>query len=136
MAEGLRLTGAVQYVRDLDRSVKFYTELLEMEVTDSSATAALLTRPDGVHLVLRATGQSGHPLGAVGVQYVVWEQPSEQALDHCEQLLRERSAFRERRTDGAVTSVEGHDPDDLVVILRYSADPAALRKLPARIYAW
>jgi catechol-2,3-dioxygenase len=125
------------FVRDLETSVRFYTSVLDLRVTDRSTTAAMLADPNGTHLVLRATGaQSSHSLGAVGLQYLVWALPSNQDLDRCEQALRERSAFRERRTDGSVLTVEGHDPDDLVVMLTYSRDMAAPKDLPARIYAW
>jgi catechol-2,3-dioxygenase len=138
MVQGPRLIGVVVYVRDLDRSVTFYRELLGLEVIDSSPTAALLACGEGCHLVLRATGAgSQRPLGAIGLQYVTWMMPSRDALDRAETLLRNRSAYVETRTVGSTTSVEGHDPDDLTVVLAYSKDDQMpLRELPSRIYAW
>jgi catechol 2,3-dioxygenase-like lactoylglutathione lyase family enzyme len=139
MAQGARLSGTVVYVRDLNRSVSFYRELLGLDVVDSSTTAALLLSGKGEsHLVLRATGPGGtRPLGAVGVQYMTWTMASRADLDQAEKFLQKHSAHRETRTDGGTTSVEGHDPDDLAVVLIYSDDPnAVIRELPSRIYAW
>jgi catechol-2,3-dioxygenase len=135
MAQELRLTGVVIFVRDLEKSVSFYREVLELELADSDPTAALLCASDGTELILRATGMaSSHPLGQLGVQYVVWALPSREALDRCERVLRQRSAYRETRLAEGTTLVEGHDPDDLVLMVMYS-DGAPPRKLSARIYA-
>jgi catechol-2,3-dioxygenase len=138
MAEDLRLTGVVVYVRDLDKSVSFYRELLKLEVCDSAPTAALLCTADGPELILRATGQaSSHPLGQLGVQYVVWALPSRDELDRCERVLRDRSAYRDTRVTEKTTLVEGHDPDDIVVMLTYTeGNGHPPRELSARIYAW
>jgi len=139
MDQGLRLTGAVVFVRNLHKSVDFYQDLLGLEVLDTSSTAALLSSGDGTYLVLRATGpDASRPLGALGVQYVVWAMRSREDLDRCEQMLRRRSAYRETRIiGGGVTSVEGHDPDDLVLLLTYAdAGSPGPRQLPSRVYAW
>jgi catechol-2,3-dioxygenase len=138
MTQGPRLTGAVVYVRDLDRSVSFYKELLQLDIFDSSATAALLSCDDGTYLILRATGpEAAKPLGAIGIQYLVWTMRSEAELDRAEQFLHARSAFRQVQTGDGIKTVEGHDPDDMAVLLIWAADAqTALRHLPTRIYAW
>jgi catechol-2,3-dioxygenase len=138
MVQGPRLSGVVVFVRDLDRSVSFYRELLQLEVVDSSPTAALLAIQDRCHLVLRATGPSSQrALGAIGVQYVTWQMPTQADLDRAKTMLKNRSAYVDTQTIGGTTSVEGHDPDDLTVVLTYSkADQLPLRELPSRIYAW
>ncbi len=138
MVQGPHLSGVVIFVRDLDRSVTFYRDLLGLEVVDSSPTAALLAVADGCHLVLRATGGGiPRPLGAIGLQYATWMLPSRADLDRAEEMLKNRSAYVETRTIGGTTSVEGHDPDDLTVVLTYSKDDQMpLRELPSRIYAW
>jgi len=137
MAQKLRLTGVVIFVTNLEKSVSFYREVLELEIADSDATAALLCAPDGTELVLRATGMAGsHPLGQVGVQYVVWALPSREELNRCERALRQRSAYRETRIAEDTTLIEGHDPDDLVLMLTYTeGNGHPPRKLSARIYA-
>lgn len=126
------------FVRNLDKSVTFYRELLRLEVTDHSPTAALLVNGDGSQLVLRAFGQNAtHALGSIGPQYLIWNTSSKDDLDQLAETLRRHSAYRETRTDGDITVVEGRDPDDLVVMLVYSGPTMApMRRLTARIYAW
>jgi catechol 2,3-dioxygenase-like lactoylglutathione lyase family enzyme len=138
MAEGFGLSAAVMFVRNLDRSSTFYREVLGLEVVDRSPTAALLSNAAGAQLIVRALGEGGaHPLGGLGVQYVVWAAGSKDDLDRCEQALRQRSAFRERRANDDALVVEGRDPDDLVLMVMFAqGDTARLRELPARIYAW
>jgi catechol-2,3-dioxygenase len=138
MAEGIQLSAAVIFVRELDRSVSFYRDLLGLTPADSSETAALLVGQDDSQLVLRATGQNApHSLGSIGVQYLIWNVPTKADLEQLTASLRQRSAYQETRTDGDVTVVEGRDPDDLVIMLMHSGgSKAAMRRLPSRIYAW
>jgi catechol-2,3-dioxygenase len=138
MAEGIRLSGAVMFVHNLDRSVSFYQELLGLQVTDRSPTAALLVNEDGSQLVLRAFGQNApHALGSIGPQYLTWTISSKDELDQMAETLRRRSAYRETRTDGEITVVEGRDPDDLTVMLVCTGPAMApMPRIPARIYAW
>jgi catechol 2,3-dioxygenase-like lactoylglutathione lyase family enzyme len=138
MAEGIRLSGAIMFVRNLDRSVTFYRELLGLQVADRSPTAALLLNDDGSQLVLRSFGQNAtHALGSIGPQYLTWTTASKDELDQLAETLRRHSAYRETRTDGEITVVEGRDPDDVTVMLVYSGPAMApMRRLPARIYAW
>jgi catechol-2,3-dioxygenase len=138
MAEGIRLSAAVVFVRDLDKSVTFYRELLGLKVTDRSSTAALLVNEDGSQLVLRATGaNSPHSLGSIGIQYLAWTTQTLADLDRLADFLRRHSAFTEKRVDSGVTVIEGRDPDDLVIMLMHTDGPrTAMHSLPARIYAW
>jgi catechol 2,3-dioxygenase-like lactoylglutathione lyase family enzyme len=132
-----RLGSVVIFVQELDRSVAFYAGVLGLSVTDRSPTAALLSSPSA-QLVLRAMGGNApHPLGAVGVQYVVWAADSPADLEKCEQALKERAAHRGTRAADGHTVVEGRDPDDVVVVIGYPGpDEAPLRSLPARVYGW
>ena len=138
MAEGVRLSAAIVFVRNLDRSVSFYRELLDLDVVDRSTTAALLAAAEGSQLVLRQFGNNAaHPLGSIGVQYLTWSTSSMDDLDRRAEILRRNSAYRETRTDDGATMVEGRDPDDVPVMLFYAGDNQPLmHKLPARIYAW
>ena len=138
MAEGARLGYVVMFVHDLGRSVDFYADVLALEAADRSPTAALLTSPGGAGLILRAMGQTApHPLGAVGVQYVVWTAAGEEDLARCERALTGRGAHRGTRSNGGQTVVEGRDPDDIVLMVTYPGpDQMPLRKLPVRIYGW
>ena len=142
MAENVRLSAAVVFVRDLERSLKFYTEVLGLTVVDRSPTAALLgeqNRADGgPQLVLRAFGENAtHPLGSLGVQYLLWMTDSRDDLDRRLELLKQRSAFHQTHNQGDSVTIEGRDPDDLVVMIGYRPPgQPALRQLPARVYAW
>ena len=138
MAEGARLGSVVMFVQDLDRSVNFYTDLLVLEVADRNSTAALLNNADGATMILRAMGHhSPHPLGSVGVQYVVWAAAGEEDLARAERVLAARGAHRETRSHDGVSLVEGRDPDDIPVMICYPGpDQRPLRDLPARIYGW
>src|ERR1700730_12856609 len=120
MAQGATLGSVVIFVQDLGRSVSCYTDVLELGVADLSPTAALLISAAGAQLILRAMGQgAAHALGSVGVQYVVWTAAGKEDLDRCERVLRKRSAHRETRSSDAVTVVEGHDPDDIPVMIAH-----------------
>jgi len=138
MAQGASLGSVVMFVQDLDRSVSFYTDVLALEVADRSPTAALLTSAGGAQLVLRAMGQgAAHALGSVGVQYVVWTAAGKEDLDRCERVLKNRSAHRQTHSIAAVTVVEGHDPDDIPVMIAFPGpDQAPAHELSARIYGW
>jgi catechol-2,3-dioxygenase len=138
MAHDARLGSVVTFVQDLDRSVGFYQEVLELEIADRNTTAALLISSGGSQLILREMGGNAtHPLGGVGVQYVIWTAAGKQDLDRCEQVLRQRAAHRDTRTSGGSTLVEGRDPDDIVVMITYPGpDEAPLHRLPVRIYGW
>jgi catechol 2,3-dioxygenase-like lactoylglutathione lyase family enzyme len=138
MANGSRLESAVMFVQDLDRSVNFYREVLDLEVSDHSPTASLLTSGSGSQLILRSMGSGAvHSLGGVGVQYVIWTAADGEDLDRCERMLKELSAHRETRTGGPVKAVEGRDPDDIVVMIIYPGpDKVPLHELPVRIYGW
>jgi len=138
MAQGTRIGSAVIFVQELDRSVNFYSDVLGLRVADTSSTAALLVSDGGSQLILRAMGSNAtHALGSVGVQYVVWEAPDAEYLHRCEQLLQQRSAYRETREDGGNRAVEGSDPDGIVVMAVYPGPEAGQpHTLPTRIYGW
>src|SRR6266705_172902 len=131
MTHGARVDSVVIFVHDLQRSVSFYQEVLALEVIDHSTTAALLTSSGGTQLILRAVGRNAaHPLGSVGVQYVIWTADGKADLDRCEQAMKRRSAHKDTRASGQVTAVEGRDPDDIVVMVTYPGpDQAPLHEL-------
>jgi catechol-2,3-dioxygenase len=138
VADNVRLSAAVVFVRNLDRSLKFYTEVLGLAVIDRSPTAVLLGEDGGPQLVLRAFGENAaHPLGSLGVQYVIWMTDSRDDLDRRTALLQQRSALKETHSHDDAVLVEGRDPDDLVVMIGYRPPgQPALHGLPARVYAW
>jgi catechol 2,3-dioxygenase-like lactoylglutathione lyase family enzyme len=128
----------VLFVRDLDLSADFYRELLLMTETVRTATAALLIGAGGAQLYLRVMGSGGeHPLGAIGVQYVIWTADGRADLERCERFLRQRSAHLSSRDTDGVTMVEGRDPDGLPVVIAHPGPEGSARhEIMARIYAW
>jgi catechol 2,3-dioxygenase-like lactoylglutathione lyase family enzyme len=138
MANGARIGSAVMFVQDLDRSVSFYQDVLALEVQDRTATAALMVSSARSQLILRSMGSgAAHPLGGVGVQYVIWTAADAADLDRCERALKELSAYRESRVSGQIRAVEGRDPDDIVVMVLYPGpDQVPNQELPVRIYGW
>jgi catechol-2,3-dioxygenase len=139
VADNVRLGAAVVFVRNLDRSLRFYTEVLGLAVIDRSPTAVLLGEDGGEpQLVLRAFGENAvHPLGSLGVQYLIWTTGSRDDLDRRAALLQQQSAYKETYAHGGTVTIEGRDPDDLVVMIGYRPPgQPALHSLPARVYAW
>ena len=138
MAREARLSSVVTFVQELDRSVSFYTEVLGLDVADRDATAALLVSANGTELILRAMGGNApHPLGGVGVQYVIWTAADQDELDRCEQVLKQRQAYTASRSMDGVTAIEGRDPDDIVVMVTHPGpDKRPAHRLPLRIYGW
>jgi catechol 2,3-dioxygenase-like lactoylglutathione lyase family enzyme len=136
---GPKLASVVVFVRDLDRAVDFYQDLLLMRVSVRTSSAALLAGTDDTQIYLRVMGSGGeHPLGAIGVQYVIWTADSPDDLQRCERLLKERAAHVASRESGdGVTVVEGRDPDGLPLVIAYPGPHGAARQeIMARIYAW
>jgi CBS-domain-containing membrane protein/catechol 2,3-dioxygenase-like lactoylglutathione lyase family enzyme len=134
----LRLASAVMFVRELERSVSFYRELLALEVAVSDNTAALLVSPDGLQLYLRSMGPAAqHPLGQVGIQYLIWTADGEEDLRRCEQVLRARSGYVTRQTVDGFTVVEGRGPDGVPVLVTYPGpDEVPRHQIRPRIYQW
>jgi catechol-2,3-dioxygenase len=98
----LRLTSAVMFVQELGRSVSFYRDLLAMEVRLRDDTAALLVSPDGFQLYLRSIGSGAqHPLGHVGIQYLIWTADDEDDLRRCERCWRDPGTSPARPSTGS-----------------------------------
>jgi len=134
----LRLASAVMFVHELERSVRFYRELLALDVTVHDNTAALLVSPDGFQLYLRGMGsRAHHPLGHVGIQYLIWTADGEDDLRRCEEVLRAWSEHVTRETGDGFTLVEGRGPDDVPVLVSYPGPEAVPRReILRRFYRW
>lgn len=134
----LTLASAVMFVADLDQSVRFYQELLGLDVTVRDEDAALLVNPDGYQLYLRSMGNRvQHPLGAIGIQYLIWTAESEEDLERCEQVLKAQSSQVTRTSVDGFTMLEGRGPDSVPVVVTYPGPHQAPRhEIVQRIYAW
>lgn len=138
MTRRVRMTSVVLFVSDLARSLAFYRDLFGLSVATRSDTAVLLTSDAGFHLFLRAmAADAAHPLGGVGLQYVIWTSENEVDLRACEQALRAANAHRGTETVDGVTIVEGRDPDDVPVLITLPGlDEVSPPAIPRRVYEW
>ena len=137
-SRGARLASAVMFVNDMDSSVSFYCELLGMEVTIRSTSAALLVSADGFQLYLRAMGDHAqHAVGGIGVQYVIWTAADNEDLRRCEQFLKDRSIHVRTQSGDGFTLVEGRDPNSVPFVMTYPGPDQAVRhEIMSRIYSW
>ncbi len=133
---GPRLASVVLFVRDHDESADFYRELLNMELTVRTATAALLANRGGFQVYLRTVGPNApHPVGHVGAQYVIWTADGPDDFQRCERVLRARSDRVDVRYEEGFTLIEGRDPSGLPVLVAHPG-PGEVERLEiiARYY--
>ena len=114
----VRLNHAVLFVADLDRSVRFYTDVFGMEVIarEPRANAAFLRLPrSGNHhdLGLFGVGTAGGPKrrGAIGLYHLAWQLDTIDELAAARQALLDAGAYTGESSHGATKSVYGADPD-------------------------
>jgi catechol-2,3-dioxygenase len=137
MSSGAGISGVVVVVRDLDRSEAFYRELLELDVEASSAEAVLLSRRGRDRLVLRRLSTAPHVSGGISVLFMVWTADTAADLDRAEDVLRSREAFVSRSEDEGWDVLEGHDPDNIrVVVVIALASGSKRTSLPAHVYTY
>jgi hypothetical protein len=134
VSEGLKLSAAVVFVRELARSEDFYRDLLELDTEIASPEAVLLAGPDGDHLVLRVLARAPRLLAGIGVQYLIWTARDAADLARCENVLKTRDAFVSTTQEQGATVVEGHDPDDIPILIVFPPDAnVSMSALPTRV---
>jgi len=113
-----RLNHAVLYVRDVDRAVAFYRDVLGMDEVAREAggrMAFLRAAGSGNHhdLGLFALGPTApsSPPGAVGLYHLAWELERIEDLVAVRRALADAGALTGQSDHGATKSVYGHDPD-------------------------
>jgi catechol-2,3-dioxygenase len=112
-----RLNHAVLYVRDIERSVDFYRDVLGFELVDRwrDRMAFLRARDSENHhdLGLARVGmQAPSPQeGSVGLYHLAWEVGRIQDLPPVLEALQQRGALTGASDHGATKSVYGVDPD-------------------------
>jgi catechol-2,3-dioxygenase len=114
----VRLNHAVLFVADLDRSLRFYTEVFGMDVVvrEPRANAAFLRLPrSGNHhdLGLFGVGSSAgsRRRGAIGLYHLAWQLDTVDELVDARQSLLDAGAYTGESSHGATKSVYGADPD-------------------------
>jgi catechol-2,3-dioxygenase len=119
-----RLNHAVLFVRDLQASVRFYTETLgfhRIDMTpDGFAGAAFLQAPDSTNdhdLGLFELGEGAGPSLAgrstVGLYHLAWEVDTLETLELTAQALVKANALVGTSDHGTTKSLYGKDPDGL-----------------------
>lgn len=114
--EPVRLNHAVLYVADLQRAVRFYTEVFGMTVaaTEPRAQAAFLRlRRSGNHhdLGLFGIGEQPPRRRGIGLYHLAWQVDTIDELEEARLVLAEAGALVGASSHGATKSVYGADPD-------------------------
>lgn len=114
----VRLNHAVLFVSDLDRSVRFYTDVFAMEVMarEPRANAAFLRLPmSGNHhdLGLFGVDTAGGPKrhGEIGLYHLAWQFDTIDELGVARQSLLDANVYTGESDHGATKSIYGADPD-------------------------
>ena len=119
-----RLNHAVLYVRDLERSLAFYRDVLgfrRVDMTPENFTgAAFLLAPGSTNdhdLGLFEIGAAAAPSGAgrttVGLYHLAWEVDTLDELDRLQAALANADALVGASDHGTTKSLYGRDPDGL-----------------------
>ncbi len=116
-----RLNHAVLYVRDVDRSVAFYTEALGFRVIVSMAGQAAFLQAEGStndhDLGLFAMGDAAAASQAgrstVGLYHLAWEVDTLAELRRIAGVLRERAALVGASDHGTTKALYAKDPDGI-----------------------
>jgi catechol-2,3-dioxygenase len=118
-----RLNHAVLYVRDLARSIAFYTDVLGFRVvpmTPEGFPAAFLQAPGsnndhdlGLFQVGPAVGDSEAGRATVGLYHLAWEVDTLTELNRLMETLENHSALVGASDHGSTKSLYGKDPDGL-----------------------
>jgi catechol-2,3-dioxygenase len=119
-----RLNHAVLYVRDVQRSVAFYSDVMGFRVVnmtpDGFRGAAFLQAPDstndhdlGIFEIGAAAGPSEAGRRTVGLYHLAWEVDTLDTLEHLAGKLSEAGALVGSSDHGTTKSLYGKDPDGL-----------------------
>lgn len=112
-----RLQHVVLQVSDVQRSTKFYCDVLGLELNRTRPNgAAFLRIPGGGNdhdLALFPGATAGPTAGAAGLVHAAWELESLDALAHARTVLASYGALDGETNHGMSFSVYGRDPDGL-----------------------
>ncbi|HEX2039480.1 MAG TPA: VOC family protein [Acidimicrobiales bacterium] len=113
-----RLNHAVLFVRDVERSVAFYRDVLGMEpvAREAEGRAVFMRAPgSGRHhdLGLFTVGEAAPspPPGSVGLYHLAWEVERVEDLVALRRQLADAGALGGQSDHGATKSLYGRDPD-------------------------
>jgi catechol-2,3-dioxygenase len=116
-----RLNHAVLYVRDVDRSVAFYTEALGFRVITSIPGRAAFLQAEGstndhdlgLFAIGANAGDSGAGRATVGLYHLAWEVDTLAELGRIKDVLQRRGALVGASDHGSTKALYAQDPDGL-----------------------
>ncbi|MEY2399540.1 MAG: hypothetical protein QOJ00_2714 [Actinomycetota bacterium] len=127
-----RLNHAVLYVRDVDVSVAFYTDLLGFRTVNSLPGAVFLQAPAstndhdlGLFQIGGQAGPSAAGRATVGLYHLAWEVDTLDELSALATKLSDAGALVGASDHASTKSLYGHDPDGLEFEVAWVV-PAAL----------
>jgi catechol-2,3-dioxygenase len=118
MPKVTKLSHAVLFVSDLEKSVPFYEKALSLE-NIASKPGAVFFRALGSEnhhdLALMEVGQQAFspPRGSVGLYHLAWEVETIEELAQAVQQLSDLGALVGASDHGATKSLYAHDPDGI-----------------------
>lgn len=133
-----RLNHAVLYVRDVERTVRFYADVLGFRTVMTFPGAAFLQASGstndhdlGVFQIGDGAGASAAGRSTVGLYHLAWEVDSLAELSRLRNALVAANALVGASDHGTTKSLYGQDPDGLEfeiawVVPAAALDPAAL----------
>lgn len=128
-----KLGHVVIQVRDLERSVRFYTEVLNFRVSDDATVGGVFLTAIGDHHTIGLFPSDGENAempskGAVRLHHFAFQVETLEELFEIRSYLKERGVpivWEGRRAMGAHTSVEFLDPDGYHLELYHDMDQIA-----------
>jgi catechol 2,3-dioxygenase-like lactoylglutathione lyase family enzyme len=115
-----QLNHVVLYVRDVARSVAFYTDVLGFRVVNGMPGAAFIQAPGstndhdlGLFEIGSAAGPSLAGKSTVGMYHLAWEVDTLAELERLSGVLSEAGALVGASDHGTTKSLYAHDPDGL-----------------------
>ena len=127
-----RLNHAVLYVRDVNRSVAFYSEVLGFRQVMGMGGAAFLQAEGssndhdlGLFQVGAEAGDTRAGRGTVGLYHLAWEVDTLAELQRISGVLTERGALVGASDHGSTKALYAHDPDGIEFEVSWLV-PAAL----------